>query len=141
MKTLAQARQDVVNLLEVPELLTQITGRVYQTRRPAGRKKLDIVVGALGLDTDMFQQGTFNVKIHAPNISVTTDGVTDANTPNIPEMDRIMAIGVELLDNKWKNSFRTEVATMYEPQQDSDLTWFSRVVVDYESYNKEFKNI
>ena len=141
MKTVAQARQDITTLLEVPELLSSITGKVYQTRRPAGRKKVDVVVGTLGLDNDQFQQGTFNVKVHAPNISVTTDGVADPNTPNIPELDRVMAIAIGLLDNKWRATFRTEVATIYEPQQDIDLTWFSRAVIDYESYNKQFNNI
>lgn len=141
MKTVAQARQDITNLLGVPELLSTITGKVYQTRRPAGRAKVDVVVSAMGLDNDQFQQGTFNVKVHAPNISVTTDGVLDPNTPNIPELDRVMAIAVGLLDGKWKTSFRTEVATIYEPKQDVDLTWFSRAVIDYEAYNKNFNNI
>ena len=140
MKTLGQARQEIRDLLNVATLTTQITGTVYQTRRPAGRKKVDVVVSALGLDNDQFQEGTFNVKVHAPNLNVTTDGVADPNTPNIPELERVMAIVIGLLDNKWKTGFRTEVATMYDPQQDADGTWFNRVVVDYESYNKEFNN-
>lgn len=132
MKTATEVVLDVYALANVPEVTNAITGEVCQFFRPNDSVKQDIVIGILGVDNEWMQQATVNVKIHVPNLK---DGQGD-----LASLDMIAGIVIPLLDSQYRDSFYTMVSETFL-RQDTDGTWFYRIVVDYYSIQENFKNI
>lgn len=133
MKSDLEVVREVFLLINVPELTSAISGDVCQFYRPDNSKMHDVVVGALGVNNNWMQEGTLNVKNHVPNHP---DG-----QPDLEALDVSTEILLRLLDSQNRSEFRTAINTIYPPRKDDDGTWFNRIVVDYYSLQKVFKNI
>lgn len=71
---------------------TTIDGDVYKDRRPVNSESEDIVINAIALSTDSFQNGTANVNCFAPDIEITIDDMPQ----KVPDHARLHAITYEV---------------------------------------------
>jgi hypothetical protein len=81
-----------------------------------------------------------NIRIHAPNISHTTDGVTSP-MPDLTTFNALAKIIELLVDEQYKSSFHTYVVTPGTIVKDTDGSSFMLIQVNYNSYNTEYTNI
>ena len=140
MKTALQMVIDVARALNVPEVTSLISGRVWQHQRPANSQKEDIVVNSLALTNQPLQQGVVNVNIHVPALSVTLEGRADNTLPNLAKMQAIEAAITPLLEASWREGFHTDIDEPGQPFQEGG-TWYLNIRVNYYSEQSNFQNI
>ena len=140
MKDCFDAVADVRSLLELPELTDHISGKIWQFQRPANSDKIDIVIGLLVLSNEQFQDGVVNIRIHAPNISVTANGQV-SSMPDLSIFNKLEKIILPMVDTQYKHSFSTYVIEPGKVMQNTDGRWFMLIQINYNSYNTDYTNI
>lgn len=131
---------DVESLLNVPELTNTIDGKIWRQIRPSGSKKTDLVIGYLFGDNEQIQTAIVNIRIHVPSLSIKVDGVK-TEYPNQDELNRLAKLVEKLVDYKSGLTFWTDVSEPGELFTNTDGTYFSRVQVEYHSFQDSFKRI
>ena len=134
MKNCFDIAQDVRSLINVPEVLSDLDGgNIYPHYRPQGSSRIDVVIGVLGADNEYIQNANVNIRIHAPNLHLylTNPPGADNTQPNLVKLFRICELITPLLDEQYRDTFNTSVASSGEMFQDADGTWFCLIQVEY----------
>jgi hypothetical protein len=124
---------DAISLFDVPEFRANITGDIYAGDRPAGSKKIDVVVNCLGVTNEPMQQGTGNVNIHAPNLS--------SGRPDSVTLRRIAKALIPYLEHQHRATFQTNLEEAGKLSQDSDGTWYYNIPFEYYSVQEKYYNV
>lgn len=142
MKTGIGMLQDGFSLINVSNILTSITGRIYLGERPQNSTLQDIVLNTLALTNEQLQQGVFNVNVHCPNLSVTIGDKTD-NT--LPDTAKLLEVGkkiISILNDYIGFDFRLSVATPGNMiRDDKDGSWYLNIRVNYYAFQQSYSNI
>ncbi len=132
MKDVFDMVSDVRALLNVPVLTTLIDGKVYNSIRPDGSTKVDVVVNGLGLTQTQDQIGSGNINIYVPKI--TSGGVA------VPDQARMSSLGKVvsgLIKCVYASSFRVFLDGQAEPMKDTDGSYYVNVRFKYYSIQSE----
>lgn len=138
MKDCFDVARDIRSLINVPEVLTAIDGDIWQFVRPINSDRADIVIGVMGIDNDYIQNANVNVLIHVPNIQVTKGPLIDWQ-PDQGRFNALCDIIAPLLDNQYKETFHTNLATYGNLFRDKDGSWFCLLQVEYYSIQDNYK--
>ena len=101
MKTALDAVDIVWKKIYGSALKTEITGKVYKHRKPAGSDKEDVVVNCPTINNTQLQQGLVNVNIYVPNIPITIAGIADDSQPDHARLKELATMAVGILDDSW----------------------------------------
>ena len=126
---------DVASLIDVPEVHSVITGKIWQHFIPGNREVSDIVVRALFCNNEAIQHGIVNVKLHCPEIFSGGNRVADLKTMSI-----IAHVLTPLLNDQSRSSFWTEIDRQ-NVSKDLDGKSMYVIRLHYYSYNPSYKNI
>jgi len=143
MKTGIDIVKDVKSLLDVPELTTQIDGKIWLFNRPQSSTKKDITISLLTSNNEWQQNAVVNIRIHAQNPPLSFAGSKniDNTMPDIDSFEPLIKIVCSLTDTQWKSKFRTFVTNAGELFRQPDGNFVALVQLDYYSIQENFKNI
>jgi hypothetical protein len=142
MKNGLEMIDDAYQILNVPEVVSIITGNLYQLVRPKNSILEDIVINGLPITNTQLQQGVFNVNIHVPNLTdVKIGGNPDETQPDLVRLKAISEIVVEKLADVVGYDYRFSAQNGGYPIRDTDLTWYMNIRVDYYAAQMNFNNI
>jgi hypothetical protein len=127
--------EDVVSLIDLPEVHSAITGKIWEHVMPGNRKVSDIIVKALFVSNDHIQHGIVNVKIHCPELFIQGSWLPDLRT-----FGSIADVLTPLLDNQYKHSFWTEIDRQNVSKTLEGKSMYV-IRLHYYSYNQDYKNI
>lgn len=102
-----QAVVSLYHYLKASELMTgdlKPNSDLYKYRRQLNSKKEDVVINSLPFDTEALQQGTLNINIHVPNLSLNLDDVIDDTQPNAERLGELIEIALEVLKDVWSHN-------------------------------------
>lgn len=134
MKSGTKVTIDVRSLIDIPEVLNNISGEIFSyILTEQGKGKVSIVVACFTVTNQFIQNATVNVNIHCPMLRV---GVPDLRT-----FDTVASLILPLLDCQWKYDFNTEVESPGVLVRDADGTYFFNIKVKYRSLQTNYKNI
>lgn len=140
MKSALDLVDDIVKLIEVPAITSQINGKVWAEERWDDSSKADIVVNSTGIVNLAMQVGFANINIYVPSESQTWEGKAKFY-PNRKEMKRLVALISPLVETQWKETFHCEIEEAGNIIQDTDGSWFINIRVKYWSLQEKYKNI
>lgn len=135
-----QLVDDIIKLIEVPAITSQITGKIWADERWDDSSKTDIVVNSTGIINRAIQVGAANINIYVPSESQTWGGKTKLY-PNRKEMKRLAALVSPLVETQWKETFHCEIEEAGRIAQDADGSWYINITVKYWSLQEKYKNI
>ncbi|GGG93486.1 hypothetical protein [Pedobacter zeae] len=133
MKTAFDIVKDVRGMINVPEVLNYIDGKIYPFVMPSNSSKQNITVSVLSANNDWMQEATVNIRIHSPNINGTL--------PDLKHYDLISKIICSLTDSQYRDTFHTEVIEPGRLYRDQDGSHVCVVQIDYYSIQNNYKNI
>lgn len=138
MKHVSDMTRDVFELLSIPLVTSEISGEVWEDvmHKDAG-SKTNIVVKGIALSNTAIQRGITYINIHAPNLTIDND----PNFPNKPELYRVRDLVFPLVDTVYQNSFNVLVEEADEILPDKDGGWYLSIVLRYQSFQGDYKNI
>lgn len=141
MKTSLNMIQDAFSVLNVTDVTDNISGNLYKLIRPKNSIVEDVVINALPITAEQFQNGVFNVNIHVPNLNPKIAGVLDDTIPDIPRMEAIADIIVKLLLQHDGYDFSFSIGNGGVPIRDTDLNWYFNLRVNYYAFQQNYSNI
>ncbi|HRQ17704.1 MAG TPA: hypothetical protein PL085_11550 [Agriterribacter sp.] len=109
MKSGIDIVDDMYTLLNVTEVTSVITGKVYKGTRPDSSDKEDICINALAVTGRQMQTGIINVNIHAQNLKLMIGGMADNTKPNNKRLNQIFHIVEPILKDAMIYSTGTEI--------------------------------
>lgn len=133
MKDRFDVAEDIIFLIDTPEVRAMLSGGIYADDRPGGSSDIDIVVKSTGITNQQFQVGTANVNIYVPDLS---SGRKDTMV-----FRKIFRVLKPLLDAQYKDTFHTHIDDGGGFIQDSDGSWFYNVPVNYYSVQTNYQNL
>lgn len=136
MKDCFDAAEDVRSLINVPEVLGLLNGKIYTFKRPDGSSSSDIVIGVLSGDNFQIQTLLVNVRIYVPLIN--SDGKMVADQSKFAVISKAV---FPLLDDHYGDSFWTEAEEESGLIRQPDGTYFQLIKVTYRSIQDNYKNI
>ncbi|MEJ2905091.1 hypothetical protein WAE58_21780 [Pedobacter panaciterrae] len=119
---------DVREMINVPSFKSLIDGEVYGNIRPDGSIKADVVVTAIGINDDQDQDGAGNIRIYVPKIK--QNGVMVTDQTRLWELGKAI---VDLMDDKFKNTFRVWIDSRPKLNKDSDGSYHLHMGYQYHS--------
>jgi hypothetical protein len=124
MKDWFDVQHDIISLIDVPEVTSLLTGKIWSLEKPGGRTHLsDIVVGTLFTTWEQIQHGIVVINIHCPEITSNGKIVGDQITLN-----KIAKAMAPLLDDQHRSTFWTEIdAQRLSKTLDNKLMYVFRV--------------
>lgn len=135
----SQAVISLYRYLKDSELMTgalKPNGDLYKYRRPLNSKSEDVVINSLPFDTEALQQGTLNVNIHVPNLTLELDGAVDDTQPNTERLGELADIAMELLKDVWSYDGHHYFSAQQENLiQDTNSSCYINIRVDFRSVN------
>lgn len=143
MKSGIEVSQDVRSLINIPEVLNNITGKIYLQVLPS-TNSVNIVVACLAVTNQQLQNATVNVNIHSPMLSVDVEGSSPKRNTQVPDLktfERVASLILPYLDSQWKDEFNTYVESPGVPIRDTDGSYFFNIRVRYRSFQSNYKNI
>ncbi len=143
MKSGTEVTKDVRSLINIPEVLNNITGKIHQYVLTS-KGQIDIVVACFTVSNQQIQNATVNVNIHCPMLSIELEGASPRQQTLVPDLrtfSRVAALILPYLDCQWKTDFNTEVESTGIPIRDADGTYFYNIRVKYRSLQTNYKNI
>ena len=140
MKSALDLVDDIIKLIEVPAITSQISGKVWAEERWDDNSKADIVVNSTGIVNLAMQVGFANINIYVPSESQTWGGKAKFY-PNRKEMKRLVALISPLVETQWKETFHCQIEEAGNIIQDTDGSWFINIRVKYWSLQEKYKNI
>ncbi|WP_183560686.1 hypothetical protein [Mucilaginibacter sp. SP1R1] len=133
---------DVRSLINVPAVLDLIDGEIYPDARPTGRQFMtDIVVNSLGVNNAVFQKGTPNINIYAPNMITTQPDGSVQQLPNYVRLSEIVKAITTCVETQYRETFNTEITDPGTLLQDADGNWFASMQLAYQSIQSNYQNI
>lgn len=133
--------KEVISLINVPAVTSQISGKIWPHMMPGGLKTVNIVVGVMLVNNEFIQYSPVNIRVHAPNVEITQANGTIYRGPDLVTLNKIVKIISPLVDTQWKFDFWTEIVGAGTIFQDSDGSWFSLIKVDWRHLQSNYKNI
>lgn len=110
MKTGIDLVDDIYQLLNIPAIVNQISGKIYKHRIPAGMlTKVNVRIGSLTVTGEQFQDGIININIQAPDLFDNTGNSNNIGTPNAKEINRVTKIILPYLNNASANGSGLDV--------------------------------
>lgn len=134
MRTTYDGKDLIVRRL-LDTVKNQITGNIYRNRRPSGSRKEDIVVNSLPMTADFHQRGVFNVNVYVPFLSVTIDGVTQAQPDNL-RLKILAAMVSNALHEYYGNDYNFYVENISEFEEQSEKADFINIRVRMNLFGK-----
>jgi hypothetical protein len=131
MKDTFDAKQDIISLINFPEVTEVFQARIWLSYIPSGIKGTNIVVSSLFLNNKFLQSGIILVRSHIPNIS-------GQSFPDLAKFAQLESILIPLLDAQYKYSFWTEVEEVLPVTRDDDGSFYSTIRVHYYSINLNY---
>lgn len=101
-------KQWIYDLLNINEVKSNISGKIYKNKRPTESKLEDIVINSILMDNSFLQDGTFNVNCYVPFLSVTINNISQS-MPNEKRLSEIFQIVNPLLDDVFKDDFNLTI--------------------------------
>lgn len=135
--------EDVFTLINVPQIVSVIDGKIYQWLRPQNENKTDIVVSALFLLNEYIQRGVVNIRVHSPNqiLNLPNKQEIDNTQPNQIEFARVSELVMPLLDGQHRSTFYTEINTPTQLFRQKDGSWVAAIKLNYYSIQDDYTNI
>jgi hypothetical protein len=133
MKDCFDVTSDVISLINVPEVLAEINGKIYADDRPDGSQAIDIVVNCLGINNTQNQNGSGNVNIYAKNL--------DSGRPNSIVLRRLCRLISLCLDGQYRDTFNVSILDAGIVYKDTDGSHFVNIPFNYRSIQTNFKKI
>lgn len=135
IQTAKDAMDAIKQVLEEADVASQVglTGELRILSRRLNSTKEDIVINTSNLSADQLQNGTFNVNIHAPNLTGQTSGNPTMTDNTQPNLDRLYEIGnaiVAILNEVWLFGSDFCVDNGVEPARD-DKDWYVNIRIKY----------
>lgn len=109
MKTPVDLIYDFFSLLNVQEVLSNISGSVYPNSRPIDSRMEDIVINSLPITGSQLQVNITNVNIHVPNLKISIGGKQDNTQPNLKRLKEISAVVEPIIIDAMINGTVTEI--------------------------------
>ena len=125
--------EDIISLINVPEVNTLLSGGIYAGSRPNGSTSIDIVVNCMGITPRQEQQGTANVNIYVPNLP--------SGRPDAIRFRTIFRTIRPLLDAQYTRTFRLHLDGGGTFIQDRDGNWLYNVPLKYYSVQINYQNL
>lgn len=131
---------DVRGLINVPGILSLITGKIYPGARPSKSIKSDIVVRTNGGTNTQDQAFYVYINCYYPNLASTTDG----NPQSLPDYEKLSTLAkaiTPLVDEVYKPTFRCWIEETPILMQDPDGAYFTSIRLRYQSIQSNYNNI
>ena len=109
MKTPVDLIYDFFTLLNVQEVLSNISGGVYPNSRPIDSRMEDVVINSLPITGSQLQVNITNVNIHVPNLKISIGGKQDNTQPNLKRLKEISAVVEPIIVDAMINGTVTEI--------------------------------
>ena len=91
----------LMNLINVPIVTNQITGKVYSTSLPDGDQNENITIQTLNNPNRYLQEGYLNLNIHVKEVS--------SGRPNLKRLRQLLDIIIPLVDDVKKETFTFQI--------------------------------
>jgi len=134
MKDSFDITEDVISLINIPEVTTFITGKIYADSRPNISNKQDIVVRVLAGTNEWMQNAV---------VVINGDGFVlhDSDKPDMIKMRDLGKTLTKLLEGQYRNEFFTEIENPAQVRTDRDGSKYLNIRVRYRSIQNNFKNV
>lgn len=139
MKTGTQVEIDVISLLRIPEIESEITGGLWHNFMLAN-DLINIVVSCTSLTNQQIQQANVNINIHAPTIQIIKGGKS-GRLPDLATFHRLSSLILPFLDAQYKPSFWTEITDPGLVLRTSSDSYYYNIRLKYRSIQTNYKNI
>jgi len=143
MKSGTQITSDVRSLINIPEVLDNISGKIYPYVLQI-KDNTSIVVSCYTVSNQFMQNATVNVNVHCPMLSIKPEGSVDPQQIQMPDLntfDKVTSLILPYLDCQYKYDFNTEVESPGVLIRDTDGSYFLNIRVKYRSLQTNYKNI
>jgi hypothetical protein len=131
---------DVRSLINVPAVLSLITGKVYPGVRPSSSIKSDIVVRTNGGTNTQDQAFYVYINCYYPNETPTIDGKLQS-LPDYAKLSTLAKAITPLVEEVYKSTFRCWIEETPILMQDTDGAYFISIRLRYQSIQSNYNNI
>lgn len=126
---------DIKEVIEMADIITNtsLTGEIKILNRKLNSEKEDIIINTIIAGADQVTEGYFNINIHIPNLKNQPSGIpntVDNTQPNIPRMESIGAVIMEVIDGFRGFDFSLNLDSSGEVIPDGK-NWYYNIVVQY----------
>lgn len=142
-KTAVQAMDDIKDVIEIADVInnTSLTGELRIMNRRLNSDKEDIVINTIVASAEQITEGYFNVNTHVPNLKnqvAANPTAVDSTQPNIPRMNEIGSVLMEVIDDYRGFDFILQLDSGGEVIPDGK-NWYYNFKVKY-TYLRRDKN-
>lgn len=127
-------KQWIYDLLNINEVKSNISGKIYKNKRPTESKLEDIVINSILMDNSFLQDGTFNVNCYVPFLSVTINNISQS-MPNEKRLSEIFQIVNPLLDDVFKDDFNLTIERHETIDVETEKASYINFRINLKAYN------
>lgn len=127
-------KQWIYDLLNINEVKSNISGKIYKNKRPTESKLEDIVINSILMDNGFLQDGTFNVNCYVPFLSVTINNISQS-MPNEKKLSEIFQIVNPLLDDVFKDDFNLTIERHETIDVETEKASYINFRINLKAYN------
>lgn len=127
-------KQWIYDLLNINEVKSNISGKIYKNKRPTESKLEDIVINSILMDNEFLQDGTFNVNCYVPFLSVTINNISQS-MPNEKRLSEIFQIVNPLLDDVFKDDFNLTIERHETIDVETEKASYINFRINLKAYN------